>query len=73
MAHMRVGRSSRIFIFLDYLKGDKVIIGGDLKFTLIKVWVWEVFARVDCMTYFFRHKIKEVGLVDLESVKLMPT
>ena len=31
-----------------------------------------VFARVNCISY-FKHKIHELDLVDLELVKLMPT
>ena len=45
---------------------------GYIKFTLRRAEVCGVFARVDCISY-FKHKINELGLVDLELVKLMPT
>ena len=84
---MRIGKIfGWIFFSLEFIKTKNVIIWRDLKFTLnkVEVWgglkftlnideVWGISTRQDILAMFFKHKIKEVGFVDVEPIKIVPT
>lgn len=61
------------YFSLGCIKEERVVIGGDLNFTLSRVEVWGELARLDRLLEFFRHKIEDAGLVDVEPIKLVPT
>ena len=87
MVLMRIGKIfGWIFFSLEFIKTKNVIIWRDLKFTLNKVEVlgglkftliidevWVISTRQDILAMFFKHKIKEVGFVDAEPIKIVPT
>jgi len=55
------------------LKGENVIIGGDINLTLNKREIWGEIARKDTLIYFFSHFFEAHKLIDVELVKLFPT
>ena len=55
------------------LRGDLVIIGGDLNFSLGQGEVWEPFAHPDILSNYFSQKLIERNWLDNEPVKLKPT
>jgi len=54
-------------------KGDSVIIGGDLNFSLGRSKVWGPSARADVLPDLFIQKLAGRNMIDLEPVKLKPT
>ena len=54
-------------------KGDSVILGGDLNFTMGQSEVWGPHAQTDLLTGYFTQKSKESLLLDIEPIKLKPT
>jgi len=57
----------------DCFKGNSVIIGGDLNFTLGQSEVWGPQARVDTLADFFIHNLMELNLIDIEPISLKPS
>ena len=55
------------------LKGDSVILGGDLNFTLGQSEVWGPHAQTDLLTRYFTQKLEENHLLDIEPIKMKPT
>jgi hypothetical protein len=49
---------------------NKLIISGDLNFTLSRNEFWGYSARVDPLVGFFLHQLDILGLVDVEPVDL---
>ena len=58
---------------MSLLKEERVIIGGDLSFTLHRLEIWGDSTRVDILIDFFRHKIVQANIVDVEPLSLIPT
>jgi hypothetical protein len=58
---------------LDYLKKDKVIVEGDLNFTLSRVKVWGVSISIDTVVDYFRYKFEGARPFDLELVNVRKT
>jgi hypothetical protein len=56
-----------------FLKGQQVILGGDLNFSLGLSEVWGAHARADPLAGYFTQKIVECNLLDIEPTKLKPT
>lgn len=52
---------------------DKVILGGNLNFSLRAREVWGMRAYLDHLTDFFIHVLDQRGLVDIEPTKVNPT
>lgn len=61
------------FLSKEISKGDLVIIGGDLNFSLGRSEVWGPTAHVDILSDYFIQKLGGRNLIDLEPVKLKPT
>ena len=55
------------------LRGDLVIIGGHLNFSLGQAEVWGPFAHLDLIIEYFSQKLSERNWLDIELVKLKPT
>ena len=61
-------------LFNNYvLRGDLVIIGGDLNFSLGQTEVWGPNARPDLLTEYFSQRLIERNWLDIEPVKIKPT
>jgi len=58
---------------MELIRKDFVIVGLDLNFTLGRSEVWGATTNVDPLLYFFVSKLQEVGLFDIEAMKLQPT
>jgi hypothetical protein len=61
------------FFYLQCVKEEEVIIGGELNFTVSRVEVWGFNARLDKVVAYFKHKIEELGYIDVEPLKLTPS
>ena len=55
------------------LRGDSVVVGGDLNFTLGRTEIWGPHAIADPQAGFFLHRLVENNLLDIEPIKLKPT
>ena len=51
------------------LRGDSVVVGGDLNFSLGQAKVWGPHARADLLSDFFTQKLVERDWLDIEHVK----
>ena len=56
-----------------FLSNDRVIIGGDLNFTLGVSKIWGPRAIPDPLSHYFKSHISRLDLYDLEPIKLNPT
>ena len=61
------------FLNMDYLKCDRLILGGDLNFSLGLSEIWGVRARVDCLSDFFTKTMENFGLVDIDPSVMLST
>jgi hypothetical protein len=74
MGLMRVRKSNGKFFFsFKCFKFDNLIILGDFNFTLNKRETWGSNVRVDILVGFFHNLLNQVGVVDIEPIKLKPT
>ena len=55
------------------LKGDSVILGGDLNFSLGQSEVWGSHAQTDLLIGYFTQKLEENLLLDIEPIKMKTT
>jgi hypothetical protein len=51
----------------------KIILGGDLNFSLGEVESWGPRARPDPLTYFFNHMLRRMKLIDIPPIRLCST
>ena len=58
---------------LDCLKNSKLIIGGDLNFSVGFSEIWGARARVDSLSSFFSGKMDAFSLVDIAPSVIVPT
>ena len=61
------------FLNMDCLKCDRLILGGDLNFSLGLSKIWGVTERVDCLSNFFTKTMENFGLVDIDPSVMLPT
>jgi hypothetical protein len=54
------------------LKDQQVILGGNLKFSLVFSEVWATHVKEDPLTIFFSQKMVECNLLDIEPIKPKP-
>jgi len=54
---------SDIIFSLPIVREYKLIIGGDLNFSINRREVWGNFTIIDKLTDYFSHKIEQVGLI----------
>jgi hypothetical protein len=54
------------------LKDQQVILGGDLKFSLVFSEVWATHVKEDPLTSFFSQKMVECNVLDIEPIKPKP-
>jgi exonuclease III len=57
----------------DILKNDRLILGGDLNFSLGEAESWGPSSHPDNQAGFFIHLLASNGLIDIAPVKLLPT
>ena len=57
----------------DCLKSSKLILGGDLNFSIGFSKIWGVKAKVDILSYFFIRQMDGFGFVDLVMSAILPT
>ena len=55
------------------LRGESVILGGDLNFSLGQAEVWGPHTRADLLIDYFTQKLVERNWLDIEPIKLKPT
>ena len=58
---------------LECLKCAKLILGGDLNYSVGLSEIWGDRARMDCLSDFFTKKMEYFGLVDIDPTVLLPT
>ena len=58
---------------LDCLKCEKLILGGDLNFSIGLSEIWGNRARMDPLSDFFSKSMENYGLVDIISSVMLPT
>ena len=58
---------------LDCLKCEKLILGGDLNFSMGLSEIWGARARLDSQTNFFTKTLENFGLVDIVPSVMIPT
>jgi hypothetical protein len=62
-----------VFLNLDCIKRENVVVGGDHNFILRQGEFWGVNHRMDPLADYQLHKIEERKLCDVEPLKIAPT
>lgn len=73
---MVLTRKNRFFGgFLDqqFFEGENIVIGGNPNFTFSRAQIWGLNASLEKEVAYFKYKLEEAKLVEVEPLKLVPT